>query len=103
MMEELTGKYIFGIVLKQLHAPANEETIHYLAVQLLQRALANNMNAEESDGIEYLVQSLLALLDESRDATSKAVVGFLAEYAARLVYFKLLFSRKLLTPITQKT
>lgn len=87
MMPELSAKYIFGIILKQLHAPPSEETIHYLAVQLLQRALTTGVNQE--GGIDTLVQSMLALLDESRDATSKAVVGFLAEYAARYLHLSL--------------
>ena len=85
--DNFTGKYILGIVMKQLHAPPGEENIHYLAVQLIQRALAHTLiggsTAGGGNGMDYLAQSLLELLDESRDATSKAVVGFLAEYATR--------------------
>lgn len=82
LLPKIAEKYILGIVLKQLHAPPAEEKIHFLAVQLLQRALVYCTQGDDS-AMGFMAQSLLELLDEARDATSKVVVGFLAEYAAR--------------------
>ena len=80
LMQKIAAKLIFGIVMKQLYAAPAEEKVHILAVQLIQRTLTTCV---QDGGIDFMVQSLLELLDQARDATSKAIVAFLAEYAAR--------------------